>query len=282
MLAWDPVVRAAALDTGLLWHGVLEVYYLALQAQQRGERRPDTPEQEAFRFLQQFRDPDGWLEFYDCVSRMLDAYVNRWHRADNDWEIVAVEFTCGWTRETHPQVFARLGFELTTRLDMLIIDHSLTPLTRIVEHKSSHALDPQTIVAYAMDDQILGQLYLGRYWIDWQGLGYPPFVGSIVNVATKAKSPKCERLPIQPSDVALSAWAESKRYWQWQAEQYATLSYPRNYAQCTRRFGRCQFYELCRREPAMTAADALAREAADALPQNYVRRESRFDMLEAL
>jgi len=283
VLGWDPLVRADALDTGLLWHGVLETYYRAVHAQQLGERRPDTPEQEAFRFLQKFRDHAGWIEFYEICSRMLDAYVNRWERLDADtWEIVAVEFTCGWTKETHPEVHERLGFEQTTRLDLVVVDHSLAPVTRIVEHKSSYALDPQTIIAYSMDDQIFGQLYLGRYWIDWAALGYPPFVGTLVNVTTKAKTPRLERLPVQPADEALHAWAESKRYWAWQAEQYSALGYPRNYAQCSRRFGRCQFYELCRRDPAMTAQSALELAARAEVPGGYEQRPSFHDLLEVL
>lgn len=283
VLHWEPSVRADALDVGLLWHGVLETYYNAVHAAQRGERREYTAEQEAFRLLQRFRDREGWLDFYDVCSRMLDAYVTRWQYADRDWEIVAVEFTCGWTRESHPEIFASLGFEETTRLDMLIVDHSLQPVTRSVEHKSARGLDPQTVVAYGQDDQLLGQAFLGRHWNDWAALGYPPYVGALVNVTTKAKSPKCERLPIQPSDAHLAAWADHKRFWQHMVDVvYPAAGYPRNYTQCTRRFGRCQFYELCRRSPELRAGDAFDADARDLLPNGYVRRESRFDMLEAL
>lgn len=282
VLGWEKVVRADALDTGLLWHGCLESLYNGKKDEQRGRPHALTPEQEAFDFLQRFRDHQGWGGFYDTCSTMLDAYCTRWQHADNEWEIVAVEFTCGWTRETAPEVYRRLGFEETTRFDLIVVDHSLTPVTRIIESKSSHALDPQTIFAYSMDDQVLGQIYLGRYWVPWRELGYPPFLGSLVNVCTKAKSPKCERLPIQPSDLALAAWADHKRYWQWQSEQYPALGYPQNYVNCTRRFGRCQFYELCRGLPQEDALHLIRRDRDADLPVNYVKRESRFDVAEAL
>lgn len=264
-LHWEKTPRAEPLDIGLLWHGVLEHYYLGVQALQQGQWRPTTPEQDAFAFLQRFVDAPGWGAFYDTVSRMLEAYLVRW-RHNTDWEILAVEWTTGWTAESHPELARYMGFENTTRLDLLIRDHSLRPVIRHVEHKSSRSLDPLTVQGYAQDDQVLGQCFLARYFIDW---GDELYLGAIVNITTKAKYPLCERLPVQPSDEQLQAWADSKRFWASFRDQYETFAYPKNYATCTRRFGRCQFFDLCRYNPTDTPVTLRRRHELDELPAGF-------------
>lgn len=633
VLRWEKLPRAKALDIGLLWHGMLEIYYQAILAEQQGVPQPVSPGQQAFHFLQRFRDAEGWTDFYETCSRMMDAYVERW-RHQQDWQLLAVEYTCGWTAETHPELVEQAGFELTTRLDLLIVDHSLrvTPFVRHVEHKclvgstrildaatqktctidelvalnkapvvsswdgddmawrrasvpfaqgtrevlevvtrrgrrlrctgnhpvltphgwveagrlerkskiavalgrmyesaptpcadlcallgymlgdgamtrrsfgkndlgvvedfcrrleridpagryscavydgrpqvrvstkhhlwrslaawglgtcraaekfipaevmdyglsglraliaglwstdgcidlqvdralrhrtpfkkpriiyatrsqqlavdlhevlrragydsslkqssveyngerraywtvqvvgdsrlhfiedvragilpisrsypvehlaeieallrardatsarapivwdsvetvlavgrepvwdlsvpgthsfvadgfvvhnSAHSLDALTVQGYSQDDQVLGQCFLGRYWVDWQREGYPAYLGALVNITTKAKAPKCERLPVQPSDAQLLEWAGSKRYWHKQAETYAADGYPKNYTQCTRRFGRCSHFDFCRGNPLIDAATLVRADEANDLPPGY-------------
>lgn len=246
-LGWERLPRADALDIGLLWHGCLETYYLALMALQRGQYRPQTPEQEAFLFLEKFAGSKGWGTFYETVSRMLDAYFTRW-RDNNDWEILAVEYSVGWTHATDPVQTAKIGFEYTTRLDMVVVDHSLIPATRHIEHKSSSRLDALTVQGYGQDDQVLGQCVIAQQ-IPWQDNGFPPYVGALVNITTKQKMPLCERVPVSPSPEQLTSWAQAKRFWSWQSQQYEAWAYPKNYANCTRRFGRCQFFQLCRSHP---------------------------------
>lgn len=275
VLKWSRRVRAKALDWGLLWHGCLESYYKAVLAHQQGRPLDKVPERYAFEFLQLFRDAEGWDEVYAGVTRMLDAYFERWKADRNAWEILAVEYTCGWTAQTRPDLVQQLGFEQTTRLDLVIRDWTLRPVVRHVEHKSASALDPQTILGYAQDDQVLGQCYLARFGTNWAALGaHEPYMGALVNVTTKAQSPRCERLPVQPSDTALGAWADSKRYWAWQRDQYEVLGYPRNYVSCTRRYGRCEFYEACRQYPEDTVVTLRAKNAAGDLPANYVHRDA--------
>lgn len=282
LMQWSRTVRAKPLDWGLLWHGCLEAHYRAVYAQQNGWTIDKVPERYAFEFLQLFRDAKGWAEMYDGVTRMLEVYFERWKNADKDWEVLAVEYTAGWTKATAPQIVAQLGFELTTRLDLAIRDHSgLRPVVRHVEHKSSHALDPQTMLAYAMDEQVLGQCFLGKYAVGWRHLGCTePYMGAIVNVTTKAKTPRCVRLPIQPSDEQFRAYAEAKRYWAWQAEQYAAVGYPRNYANCTRRWGHCEFYEACRQHPMDDLVQLRQKNVAQQLPVNYCHRNSVIDLEE--
>lgn len=262
-LGWQRTPRADALDLGLLWHKMLEVYYEQRRLEQAGQRFTETAEQAAYRLLQRFRDPKGWGAFYESAQRMFEAYQERWRYADRDWQIIGVEITGGWTMESHPEIVRQAGFELTTRFDMLVVDHSLPtiPVTRHIETKSAHALDPQTVIAYSQDDQVLGQCFLGRYFFDWKAVGYPPYVGALVNVTTKAKTPRCERLPVQPSDATLQAFAESKRFWASQRDTYERIeAYPRNYVNCTRRFGRCEFHELCREFPDVTIAQLTAKD----------------------
>ena len=252
---------------------MLEVYYQQVLERQQGRPIPELPATAAYRFLQRFRDAEGWRSFYERASTMLEVYLDRWRHADDYWQILAVEYTCGWTAATHPQLVAQAGFELTTRLDLLVVDHTVptAPLTRHIEHKSAHSLDVTTVMGYSQDDQVLGQCFLGRYWVDWQAAGYPPYGGAIVNITTKAKAPKCERLPVQPSDAQLAEWALSKRYWYELEKTYAAAGYPRNYTQCTRRFGRCAHFDLCRGNPLVDAQQLVAADAAGDLPPNYRR-----------
>jgi len=268
---WERLPRADALDIGLLWHGCKETYRKSLMAIQNGHYRPSTPEQDAFYFLQRFRDAKGWDAFYDCVSRMLEAYFTRW-QSHNEWHYIAVEWSCGWTKASHPEIVAQLGFEITTRLDAVVIDHSFAPVVRHIETKSARALDPVTVQGYGQDDQILGQAFLAKHAVDWQALGYPPYVGGIVDITTKAKEPKCERLPVAPDSDQLGAWMQSKRYWYWQEQQYEAYGYPKNYANCTRRFGRCQFFDYCRGYPTEDLVQIRTRTAKDDLPFGYQLR----------
>lgn len=273
VLRWEKTPRARALDIGLLWHGILETYYRAVHLEQQGVWQEVSPGQQAFRFLQRFRDEEGWGEFYETCSRMMDRYLERW-RDNQDWQILGVEVTLGWTAETHPGWVRQLGFEITTRLDLLVIDWSLRgqPFTRHVEHKSSHSLDPLTVQGYNQDDQVLGQCFLARYAIDYTNL--PPYLGALVNITTKGKEPKCERVPVQPSDQALQAWAEAKRDAYRELARFAERGYPKNYTQCTRRFGRCQHFDLCRANPLVDAATLLRADEEGALPTGYRKNET--------
>ena len=273
-LKWERLPRADALDTGLLWHGCLETYYLALQALQRGERRPQTPEQEAFWFLEKFSKAKGWENFYEKVSRMLDAYFTRW-RDNNDWEILAVEYSAGWMRATDPVQTERMGFEYTCRFDMIVIDHSFMPVVRHIESKSASRLDAIMVQGYGQDDQVLGQCFIAHQ-IPWRENGFPPYVGALVNITTKGKTPLCERVPVSPQPAQLESWRQAKRFWSWQASQYAAWEFPKNYANCTRRFGRCQFFQLCRTQPEETLITLRRRDeiGESAMPFGYRKIES--------
>lgn len=272
ILRWEPARRAAALDIGLLFHGCLETYYRAVQLEQQRVFQQSSPGQQAFHFLQRFRDAEGWADFYEMTSRMMDAYLERW-RNNNDWEILAVEYTCGWTKETHPDVVSQLGFEITTRLDLLIRNHAYagSSVVQHGEHKSAHSLDPLTVQGYSQDDQVLGQCFLGRHYLQPERYGLPAYQGAIVNITTKGKEPKCERIPVQPSDAQLAEWAAHKRYWYQQEQTYASASpaYPKNYTQCTRRFGRCQHFDFCRGNPMIDAATLMRADATNDLPPGY-------------
>jgi hypothetical protein len=203
---------------------------------------------------------------------MLDAYFVRW-RNNNDWEIIAVEYSAGWTHATDPVQTARIGFEYTCRFDMIVIDHSLVPVTRHVEDKSAHSLDPLVVQGYGQDDQVLGQCFIAHQ-IPWTAYGMPPYVGGIVNITTKSKVPLCERIPVQPAASQLASWADAKRFWSWQSQQYDAWGHPKNYANCTRRFGRCQFFQLCRSHPEEGLVQLRARDTAGELPFGYRKIDS--------
>jgi hypothetical protein len=262
VLGWSRGTPSNALDTGVLWHWALEAYYRdrmqhqiqCLAADPNLNRRDAhflrgnaDGEAAAFIALQPFAQESGYEDIYAKLERMLVAYFTRWR---NDmWEIVDVEPTVSSNM--------RYGFEYSARLDLLVVDHALNqPVLRNIEHKSAGRLDIQTLEGYTQDLQTLGQIWLVEAEVDLSQ--YPTFVGSLVNVTSKTKEPGCERVPVQPSPAALNNWKTAMQKWRLLLPVYAEMDYPQNFASCTRRFGRCPYFDLCRSYPKLTGHDLLS------------------------
>lgn len=269
-LGWLPETRGDALDHGLVWHYALEAYYRALQNyQQAGTGTLVDCEKAAFELLECFSSEPGYEEIYDISSLMLNQYLQRFSRSDaEEWEVVGVEV--GLVPAS--VVLECFGFEYSTRLDLLIIDRSIDDeILRIVEHKSAARLDPTTISGYTHDLQTLGQIWLAENFLDFEH--YPPFLGSLVNVTTKSKKqPLCERLPVQPSVDQLACFEDTMRYWNHVLEFYRGTRYRKNYGLCTRRYGRCPNFDLCRSMPDATADDLVRMHKEDDIPPGFIVR----------
>jgi len=252
-LGWTHERRPDALDFGLVWHFALEALYQGLRARQHAQPHAEAPDVEAFRVIERFAKEPGWEIGYATVSRMLNSYCERWWTRDQlEWQILDVECEVGVALEDG------YGFAYTSRLDLAIVDHQIprTPMGRLVEHKSSIDLRPDILTGYTQDLQILGQVWLGQRCIDWDHYGVP-FMGSIVNITSKEKVPGNERMLVHPRSEHLAAFEDSMRYWETQREQHDALgTYQRNYANCTRKFGRCAFFDFCASQPDVTAAAA--------------------------
>lgn len=277
-LGWTHERRPDALDFGLVWHFVLEALYRGLQARQHNQPHAEAPDVEAFRVIECYAKESGWETGYATISRMLNAYCERWWTRDqNEWQILDVECEVGVS------LADGFGFAYTSRLDLAIIDHQTrrTPLGRLVEHKSSIDLRPDILTGYTQDLQVLGQVWLGERCIDWAHYGVP-FMGSIVNITSKEKVPGNERMLVHPRREHMAAFEESMRYWEThRAAHDVAGAYPRNYANCTRKFGRCAFFDFCASQPDVTAAAARAHHArvraGEAEMPSSLRAASIFD-----
>lgn len=252
VLGWVPVDRTDPLEFGLLWHILLERLYEDMRAVQRktytGDKAPDAA---VWDVLRPFGNEIGWEDGYEKLSKMLDAYLVRWYEKDlNEFEIEGIEETLSVSLEDG------LGFEWSNRLDLRGIDHSLGDrVRRHVEHKSTWRMDSEVMIGFTMDLQIIGQVFLmGRaYGNDEEA----PYLGCFVNLvsrpagtSSRARPPELGRQLAQPGPAELEAWVESMRFWQrWKATLDKIGDYPRNYGACVRRYGRCQFFNLCQFRP---------------------------------
>jgi hypothetical protein len=277
-LGWQSTMPDDPLDTGLLWHYGLECYYktvLAWQDKCRAEdpnidRKNDlhflrgadhAAQEQALRAIWPFSQEPGYEKIHESLSLMFDSYFTRWQ--SDKWEIVDAEVTI----ESQ-----RFGFEYSSRLDLFIIDHApAVSVLRVVEHKSAAALNSFITEGYTLDLQTMGQVWL--VWREVDLTAYPPFMGSYINITSKQQTPKNERVPLSPTEPMLDAFASSmRRLSDTILDAWPRAGYPRNFASCTRRFGRCQFFSLCRNFPELDADRARAQDVEGAVPEGYKKR----------
>lgn len=272
VLRWSAEQMTEALATGIVWHHGLERYYFDRQAWQEhalvqdpalNKRdphflcgNPNGP-QKFYEAIQPFSSEPGYEEIYENVARMAEAYIAKWRF--EPFEILAVEDTL--------EVAEPLPY--SSRLDLVVVDWtSHTAAMRIIEHKSAYRMDHYVLEGYTQDLQTLGQVYLFEKYVDLDK--YPPFIGSLVNITSKTKSPECDRIHVQPSPEALAVWERAMLVY----EQRRTLveqgeTYVKNYAACTRRYGRCEFFDLCRSFPSIDEKRARSMTEAGELPPGY-------------
>jgi hypothetical protein len=81
---------------------------------------------------------------------------------------------------------------------------------------------------------------------------------------------------VSPQPEQLASWADAKRFWA-QSQQYAAWGKPRkNYVNCTRRFRRCQFFQLYAHSPKRRSKCLRKRDelGAEAIPFGFRKIES--------
>lgn len=274
VLSWGAEQMTEPLTTGIVWHHGLERYYLDRQAWQESAlaQDPNLDKRDPhflcgnsggpaafYEAIQPFSSEPGYEEIYETIARMAEAYIAKWRF--ESFEILAVEDTM--------EVSSPL--EYSSRLDLIVVDWATRiPATRIIEHKSTYRMDHYVLEGYTQDLQTLGQVYVFEKFVDLEK--YPPFIGSLVNVTSKTKNPECERIHVQPSPEALNVWeramlAHARR--SEQAEKETDHHYAKNYAACTRRYGRCEFFDLCRSFPSVDETMARSMTTAGELPPGY-------------
>lgn len=272
VLGYRPVQLTDPLMMGLLWHDMLEAYYRRIEEWQT-QCRADEPEidrrgahylwggldhahRAALESLSRIAGEPGYEKAHTTLSRMFEVYTLTYR---DPWEIVAVEVSASGLLD--PQ---RPGTEYTARLDLAVYDYSLLqPVLRIIEHKSASWLSFDLVEGYTMDLQVMGQIWLAQQLV--AGGCSTPFDGVTVSITTKASTPACERVPVRPSEALVEAWRTAMLDQIAVVDTYAERGYPRNYAHCVRRYGRCEFFGLCSAYPDVPVS-ALT---ADDVPPGY-------------
>lgn len=227
-----------ALDVGSLYHLALQTYYEAIYMQQHKQVLSAAPETLAFDVLRPFVSEPGYGETYETVERLLDAYFNKYRNDLQQWEVLAVEVTMACDP-------VETGFPWSARFDLVVVDHAVSKgATFVIEHKTSGNLDKVTIQGYTQDLQVMGQIWLWSKEVDLSS--YPPFLGAQVNLISKAKDVKLLRVPVSPTPAALQNWEDSQRKFYALSHLYESMGYPQNFAACTRRYGHCEYFDVCR------------------------------------
>jgi hypothetical protein len=261
-----------ALDFGILFHHALEVYYRTIQADQARLDEAGAPWDDAYYWgaldeaeravwasLATFQGEPGYEETYERLETTLTHYFLTYRRRDR-WRVLAVEETLEYA----------VDFVFTARLDLIVEDVDRTGLW-IVEHKTTRAITDDLLSSYQLDLQILGQVFLVQQCVDTDALGVP-FRGVMVDIATKHKVPRFERVEVCPSRDHLANFAQSMRDWNVLFDVWRDLGWPQALGNCagaTRFFKTCPYYAVCHGRPAVSVDDLMAEYANAGPPVGY-------------
>lgn len=279
-----PRIEKEELTIGILFHHAIMVYYRAIAAHQQ-VCRPSTAcpignghlptewqhffwgnqreaGQAAFAAIQHLQGVEGYDNgidgIYQINERCLEAYFSTYWRTDR-WEIVAVEETL--IREGLP-------VDYSARLDLIIHDYKDDGLW-VTEHKTAKFINADLVDNYEMDLQILGQKWLMLQCVDLAA--YPHFKGVLINLVSKARTPKLVRVPVSPSPAHLREFVNTIASLPVQQRVYERLGWPKFLGHCSgyaRGYSHCQFYDLCHDYPEITAEGWRELE----LPEDFERR----------
>jgi len=233
------------LDLGLLFHHGMENYYdmIATSPTDVG-----LAEQACWESLQAFESEEGYEKTYPEVERLLAAYFDH-YRGHDQWRIIAVEETLEYAG----------AFRYTARIDLIV---EINGGMWVVEHKTARSISADLLSGYQMDIQILGQVWLLQQCVDLDK--YPPLKGVLVNIVSKHKPPRFERIEVMPSRHHLAEFEKSMLAWSAIANTYERLDYPKALGNCTgpaQYFRVCDFYDICHGHPLETVDDTMACDA---------------------
>ena len=172
---WVPTSVSPALSIGRVWHEVMAIHYLAIQAGTTDTKR----RREVADLLLEADDE----EHADLVAWMYDGYEEMWG-VDPDWEIVSVEDQRLCRLPTATGRASR--FYLRLRTDLVIRDRAMRNHLHVVDHKSGQNLPVDRELD--LDDQF------GLYTWGHRQLGEPVFA-SIYSAA------RTQRNKVQPQTL---------------------------------------------------------------------------------
>lgn len=257
-----PKQKTDQLNAGWLMHLALETYYRTIMEHQQALKRNAGPrgvryddvffhgaEPDASRIawntIKPVSQEPGYKEIWEDVSRMVDAYFDRYAGVDR-WEILAVEETLEYWGSR------RKNIDYTTRLDLIVCDHADGRLW-VIEHKSTKWLTRDLIDNYDLDLQICGQMWCLHQCVDLTK--YPRLGGVRINIVTRHKQPQYVRHDVLPSKAHLQGFEQTMHQWVATRDFHKSLGWPKALGHCSgyaRGYAKCQFYEICREFPTAT------------------------------
>lgn len=278
-------------DVGWLFHVGLEEYYGAIRTHQEALNRyllsakdrntdqylwgnlPDAERRAFEKVIDPLSAEPGYCEpqrtktgralpsTVEVLTTTLGAYFDHYRRRDR-WRVIGQEATLQVPDELY-------GFAYSTRLDTLVEDYDPTYAGMwIVEHKTARSVTEDLLLSYQLDIQILGQVWLVLHCLDLSQL--PPFRGVVINITTKHKTPRFERLRVTPSLDHLRMFERTMYYWHEMREEAELRGWPQAIGHCAgapRGYTRCDYYNLCHGRPDVP----VERLMKDDLPYGYVR-----------
>lgn len=286
-----------ALDVGWIVHAGWEAYYRTIMEYQQtfdGVPKKKTaraeflwgalPEAErnALDLIDRFKGEKNYGGTWEDASRVMTHYIDRYRREDW-WEVVAVEETLIYDAKLDEPMrlynadgsvaVEQTHFRYSARLDVVVIDHAPGRYGLYdVECKTTKIISEDLLHGYQQDMQILGQQWLVERCVDLDD--YPPFKGVVVNIASKHKTPKFERVHVIGSPYHLQAFEESTRRWAFANLFLAELDYPKSLGSCAgalRGYSRCAYYDLCHAYPERSIEDFVSMPP----PDGFYREEQK-------
>jgi hypothetical protein len=180
------------------------------------------------------------------AERLFDAHTSYYDHGEEDVTPLALEWYAAY-----PQV------NYTCRYDMIGRLGPMDPLVRTrqfeagaivaYEAKTAAWLSENVLEGWDLDGEILGE------FLCWEPSGCADRFGDlaavVIDVVTKGKTPKCQRLILPPErHAAVTAYIESLRYEQAQIALWrAAHFYPRRVSNCIDRWGKCSEWDRCAR-----------------------------------
>ena len=278
--------RAVALDLGFVWHAALERCWKTMKVLQDelvGEGVYDDPaalqvdwapcEAAAWKLLKCFEDEPGWEEGYRRLETMLSVYFEEHRRSGSRWRVVASEVTLEYVETDEEGAAHPVGpMRYTSRLDLIVVEFTrpedehgrelkgapYTAATWIVEHKTATRLDEILLDNYALDLQVVGQVWLVVKCLDLSA--FPPFEGTIVDIVTKPKTAggrvNLKRHPVCPSPYHVRSHEDQVRMMHGEMlPMHERTGYLPTFGNCAgpaQWFRRCAYYDICQVHPTKT------------------------------
>lgn len=234
---WLPPETGEALARGDLMHKVLELHYTKLK---EGMKLPGVVQEVQTSGLLFDPETAASTERQDLVAWMYGGYTERWG-ADEDWEIVAVEFPVSAMLPTGRGT--RSSFRFTGKVDLMLRERGMQGIW-IADHKTGKNLPKKKDLD--MEDQMPLYIWaLRRQGIDVRGCIYNSLrTQKLVREMTMDE--RYGRIPMARTDieletVAVEAYRLMKEAYQWKP---GGLDQPRS-PDSDRCSWRCPFTEPC-------------------------------------